>query len=295
MSARQLAGYCFLAITWGLSFLVLLKVVQAFGWVGGVTFRCFIAAGALFLAAKLMGLRLHFDAPWRRFAVIGASTVAVQLVLLSYALPLIGTAMSAILVATIPLFSMIIGQFWGLERFGPASLFGLVCGVAGLVLLVGFPAEPITPSFLIGCLASLASAFAAAFGSNYASRHLSGVRALEVTMAAFFFGGVMTMPLLAFVPVPGMPTMVDLGYLVIAGAVMSALTYVIYFWLVSEIGATRAISVEFAVTLVAVLIGAVWLGEAVTLVQLAGGAIIILGCAFVLGLVPLPRMNQVGD
>lgn len=294
MSARQLAGYGFLAITWGLSFLVLLKVVHAFGWVGAVTFRCFIAAGALYLAAKLTGATLRFDAHWQHFAMIGASTVAVQLVLLSYAMPLIGTAMAAILVATIPLFSMIIGQFWGLEKLGLSAVIGLVLGVLGLVLLVGFPAEPITPGFLIGCLASLGSAFAAAFGSNYASRHLKTVRALEVTMAAFFFGGVMTLPLLAFVPLPAMPTAVDVLYLVIAGAVMSALTYVIYFWLVSEIGATRAISVEFAVTLVAVLIGAVWLGEAVTLIQLGGGAIIILGCAFVLGLMPMPS-QKVGD
>lgn len=295
MSARQLAGYGFLALTWGLSFLVLLKVVEAFGWVGAVTFRCFIAAGALYLAAKLMRLTLRFDAPWRHFVMIGASTVAVQLVLLSYAMPLIGTAMAAILVATIPLFSMIIGQFWGLEKLNASGLAGLALGVLGLILLVGFPAEPITPSFLIGCLASLGSAFAAAYGSNYASRHLAQARALEVTLAAFFSGGVITLPLLALVPIPATPTAMGILYLVIAGAVMSALTYVIYFWLVSEIGATRAISVEFAVTLVAVLIGAVWLGEAVSLIQLAGGAIVILGCAFVLGLVPMQRASKHGD
>lgn len=37
MTARNILAYLFLAVTWGLSFLVLLLVVRAFGWVGAVT------------------------------------------------------------------------------------------------------------------------------------------------------------------------------------------------------------------------------------------------------------------
>ena len=51
-------------------------------------------------------------------------------------------------------------------------------------------------------------------------------------------------------------------------------------------GATIAISVEFLVTVVAVLVGALLLGEHLSVVQLAGGAIVIAGCALVLGLLP---------
>ncbi|MBD3805466.1 MAG: EamA family transporter, partial [Thioclava sp.] len=76
-------------------------------------------------------------------------------------------------------------------------------------------------------------------------------------------------------------------YLVVLAGVMSSLTYVVYFGLVSRIGATRAISVEFAVTVVAVLVGAVVLGERLTTIQFAGAAVIIAGCAMVLGLLPL--------
>lgn len=67
---------------------------------------------------------------------------------------------------------------------------------------------------------------------------------------------------------------------------MSGLTYITYFRLVSVIGATKAISVEFAVTVVAVLIGALVLDEPLSLPQLFGAGIIILGCALVLDLLP---------
>ncbi len=56
-----------------------------------------------------------------------------------------------------------------------------------------------------------------------------------------------------------------------------------------SIGPTRAISVEFAVTIVAVVVGAVVLDEPLTLIQIAGAGVIIAGCALVLGLIPFRK------
>jgi drug/metabolite transporter (DMT)-like permease len=286
MRPRDLAAYLFLAVAWGLSFLLLLQVVAAFGWVGAVTFRCFIAAAILIALARATRRRLSFPARWMPLAVVGATTVAGQLIGLSYATPLIGTAMAAIFVASIPLFSMVISRLWGLEQITPARIAGLTLGTIGLLMLVGFPAVPITTPFLLGCAAMLFSTFSAAFGSNYASRHLKDTGAWEVTIGAFLAGGVIALPLLVVVPVPGVPQPIDYLYLVSLAGLMSALTYVLYFGLVASIGATRAISVEFAVTVVAVLIGALLLDEPLTLIQIAGGVVIIAGCALVLGLMP---------
>lgn len=286
MSPRDLAAYLFLAIVWGLSFLVLVRVVDAFGWVGAVTFRCILAAAFLLVLARALGRRLDFGFPLRHGLMVGATTVAGQLVGLSYATPIIGTAMAAILVATIPLFSMLISRLWRLEMLDGRKLAGLALGFAGVILLVGFPAVPFTPLFAIGCLAMIGSALCAAFGSVYASRYLKTAGSWEVTMLAFLAGGIMALPLIALVPVPGPLVPMDFLYLLILGGGMSGLTYVVYFGLVGSIGATRTISVEFAVTVVAVLVGALWLDEKLSWPQLAGGAIIIAGCMLVLGLWP---------
>ncbi|HEY4191987.1 MAG TPA: DMT family transporter [Mesorhizobium sp.] len=286
MRARDIASYLFLAVAWGLSFLVLVKVVGAFGWAGAVTLRCLLASATLMAMAKALRGELRFSLGWRPYAVVGATTVAGQLVGLSYGTPLIGTAMSAILVAAIPLFSMVISQLWGLERMTAPRLAGLLLGMAGIVLLVGFPAVPVTPSFLLGCAACLFASFSAAFGSNYASLHLRTAGSLEVAAGSFLAGGLMTLPLLLAVPVPAMPGPVDFLYLVVLGCVMSALTYATYFRLVTAIGPTRAISVEFAVTVVAVLVGAGVLGEPLTPIQIVGAAVIVAGCMLVLGVLP---------
>ncbi len=289
MRVRDIVDYLFLAVAWGLSFLVLVKVVTAFGWVGAVTLRCLLASATLMGMARVLRRNFSFSLGWRPYAVVGATTVAGQLIGLSYGTPLIGTAMAAILVAAIPLFSMMISQFWGLERLTTPRLIGLLLGMGGIVLLVGFPAVPVTPAFLLGCAACISASFSAAFGSNYASLHLRTAGSLEVAAGSFLAGGLMTLPLLLVVPVPAMPGPVDFLYLVILACVMSALTYVIYFRLVSTIGPTRAISVEFAVTVIAVLVGALLLKEPLTPIQIGGAAIIVVGCMLVLGVLPRCR------
>ena len=292
MRVRDIVDYLFLAVAWGLSFLVLVKVVTAFGWVGAVTLRCLLASATLMGMARVLRRNFSFSLGWRPYAVVGATTVAGQLIGLSYGTPLIGTAMAAILVAAIPLFSMMISQLWGLERMTTPRLVGLLLGMGGIVLLVGFPAVPVTPSFLLGCAACLFASFSAAFGSNYASLHLRRAGSLEVAAGSFLAGGLMTLPLLLVVPIPAMPVPIDFLYLLILACIMSALTYVIYFRLVSVIGPTRAISVEFGVTIVAVLVGALLLKEPLTRIQICGAAIIVTGCMLVLGILPRRRAGR---
>jgi drug/metabolite transporter (DMT)-like permease len=285
MKPSDLAAYLFLALAWGLSFLVLVKVATAFGWVGAVTFRALLAGGALLAAAPLTGRRLDFGFGLKPLLIVGATTVALQLIGLSYGTPRIGTAMAAILVATIPLFSMLLGRLAGVERLTRSGGLGLVLGFSGIVALVGFPAEPATPDFWLGSAALIVSTLAAATGSVYASARLLRAGAWEVTGGAFLAGGVMTAPLLLAAPPPGVPAPLDWLWLGVLALGMSAAPYVLYFRLVQRIGATRAISVEFAVTVVAVLVGAAFLGERLTAVQIAGAATIVLGCALVLGLI----------
>jgi drug/metabolite transporter (DMT)-like permease len=61
---------------------------------------------------------------------------------------------------------------------------------------------------------------------------------------------------------------------------------------VLKIGATRSISVEFLVTVVAVLIGAFYLNEAISLIQLFGAALVVLGSILILDLLSLSGRSK---
>jgi drug/metabolite transporter (DMT)-like permease len=70
--------------------------------------------------------------------------------------------------------------------------------------------------------------------------------------------------------------------------------YVLFFGLLAAIGPTRAISVEFVVTVVAVAAGTLILGERLSTLQILGGVVIIAGCALVLGIWPGARRQATG-
>jgi drug/metabolite transporter (DMT)-like permease len=292
---RDLTSYVTLSVVWGVSFAVLQRVVHAFGWAGAVSFRALIAGTILLIIAAITRRKLDFSVGLWPFAVVGATTVAAQLIGMSFALPRIGSAMAAIFVATIPLFSMLIGQLWRIEKITAPGRIGLLLGASGIVLLVGFPAAPITGTFLLGCAAALTGSVAAAFGSNYARKYLEGVSSWDVTIGSFLCGGLMTLPLLLVMPVPRPPSLADFGYLVFLAAVMSSLAYVLYFRLVADLGPTRALSVEFFVTTVAVLVGTIGEHEHLSPMQFAGAVVIITGCTLVLGLTPRRRATSRAD
>ncbi|MEY4322533.1 MAG: hypothetical protein RL410_314 [Actinomycetota bacterium] len=286
MHRKQILEYIALALIWGSSFVLMREVIKAFGWAGSVSLRALTASAVLYIAARLSKKKLNFGTSRRHFVVVGATTVAIQLAGLGIGTPRIGTAMCAIFVGAMPLISMLIGQLWGIEHLSRNGKFGLVTGIAGLILLVGFPAVDITGDFIVGCIAMMCGITAAAVGSNYSHKFLSDIGSWEQTIGAFFFGGAMTLPLLFIAPLPTTPQIRDYALLILLAAGCSSLTYVLYFRLVADVGATIAISVEFLVTLVAVVIGAGLLGEQLSSIQIVGAVTIISSCILVLNLIP---------
>lgn len=284
MKLNAPSEFSILALIWGGSFLLVLRVVAAFDWVGAVSIRALIASLSLYLIAKISRRKLDFSVGVLPFLISGVTTVAVQLIGLSFAIPRIGTAMTAILVGAIPLYSAIIGRSLRIEKLTRKGYFGLALGFLGIILLVGFPKGSASKEYLLGIIVAIIGCISAAFGSNYSKLKMSSVGAWEQVIGAFFFGGMITLPLLLLVPLHRTPSMGDWLNIVGLAVACSSLCYLIYFKLVAEIGATRAISVEFLVTVVAVLIGALYLHENISLVQVIGGAFVITGCTLILSI-----------
>jgi drug/metabolite transporter (DMT)-like permease len=65
----------------------------------------------------------------------------------------------------------------------------------------------------------------------------------------------------------------------------SGLGFLMYFRLLHRIGPVRAMSVTFLNPVVAIVAGAGYLGEEVTLQMISGGAVVLLGTALSLGII----------
>lgn len=284
MTSKQLGLYWATSLIWGCTWYFILKVVLAFGG-GGIALRALLGSMTLALIAIAMRKKLRFG-PARPLLVVGATTVAGQLFGFNYATPMIGTALTAILAATIPMFAMLFGHLMHIERVSRIGFIGLGLGLLGTVLIVGFPEVAISWTFIAGCLLCLLGAVSAAYGGIYTKLHLQGIGYWEQTMGSFFLGGLMMLPLFILSPMPHRPAPVDYFYLTVLSVISTGLGYIMYFRLVGEIGATNALSIEFLVTAIAVSIGAGFLGEHISPIQFIGIVVTLLGCALVLDLIP---------
>lgn len=287
MTLRQFNMYFWTFFFWGASFLWLAIAIPEYGWVGAVSIRSFIASAALVLIAFVSGRKLKFDAKPQRFALLAFFSVACNLGGMSFAIIHLGTSLTAILVCTIPLYSLLIESIWHKRLPTPVMVVGLLLGFSGVVILIGFTPQAVNAHFWLGMLGSTIASVGFAMGGSYANMKLPKVGSWERTIGNFFFGGLLTLPLFLIAPMPVIPPSLKATAALITVAVTaSSLAYVLYFKLVDEIGPTKALTTEFMVPVVAVIIGYLLLDETMTMNQLLGATIIITGCALVMGFVP---------
>lgn len=289
MTPRQLNMYAWVAIMWGSSFALLVPVVNSLGWAGGVSFRGFIASGIVLLVALATHRQLHFAGNWRHFAVLGATSVGMNLGGMNYALSHLGTQLTAILVTTIPLYSLVIESIWTRKKPTLQKTVGLIIGFSGVVILIGLSPQAVNREFWFGVFGSFVASFGFALGGNYSRAKAGHIGSWEQTIGTFLFGGILTLPLLLVAPIIRTPTVGDILCLFAVAATASSLAYILYFKLVAEVGATTALTTEYLVPVVAVILGYFLFSETLSATQILGSLVIMLGCALVMGFNPLTR------
>jgi drug/metabolite transporter (DMT)-like permease len=295
MTARQINMYALVAIMWGSSFALLVPVIASLGWVGGVAFRGFIASAIVFVIALALKRNLQFAGNWKHFAVLGATSVGMNLGGMNYALDRLGTQLTAILVTTIPLYSLLIESIWSKTKPTLLKTVGLLIGFSGVVILVGLSPQSVNREFWLGVFGSFIASFGFALGGNYSRVKAAHIGSWEQTIGTFLFGGLWTLPLLIWVPIVRTPTVGDILSLIAVAATASSFAYILYFKLVAEVGATTALTTEFLVPVVAVILGYFLFSETLSVNQIIGTVIIMVGCALVMGLNPFAKQKNLTE
>lgn len=292
MKLRDVVDLLLLAALWGASFLFMRAAAPAFGPIALVEVRVVIAAACLLLLLALRG-QLHTLAPARgRLLALGVLNSALPFALLTYATLAMTAGMTAIVNAVTPMWTALIGWAWLRQPVRPLQWLGLGLGLAGVAVLVwgrsGLSlagAElPLAPAIVAALVATASYGVAA----NFARSRLADLPSMT-TAAGSQIGAALALLLPAIVAWPAvMPPASAWLAAVVLGVACTALAYLLYFRLIVRVGAMRAASVTFLIPLFATFWGALFLGEALTLQMLAGGAVILAGTALALG-APLRR------
>lgn len=195
-------------------------------------------------------------------------------------------AHSALIIATGPIFVLLIAAYMKLEKITPLKIVGMLIALGGVAVLVqqsytqpgsGSPSgQPTLAGDALTALASTAFSVFAVLGKKATERYSS----LAVNGFAYVAGGMMLIPVLLWQGSSFSFTRISpagWGSLVYMALFPSVICYVIYYYALSRISASRVTAFIYLEPVIATLMAVAFLGERVTMQLVAGGTVIFAG------------------
>lgn len=277
MPVADIARLLTLAALWGGSFAFMRVAVAALGPLWLASSRVTLAFLALYALALVRrgvpALRAH----WRDYLTIGIINTALPFALFSFAAQHVTASTAAILNATSPFFATIIAALWLKDRVTPAKIIGMILGMVGVVLLVGWQPEAMSTHKLIAVSACLVAALSYGAASVFAKARLTGLPSFAIALYSQMTAMIVLVPALPFVPPPGSITPLVAANVLALAIASTAIAYMLYFKLIATIGPARALTVTFLIPLFGVLWGFLFLDEKIGANTLAACALIVCG------------------
>ena len=279
--ATELALLLLLATLWGASYTLIKLGVATIPPLTLIAARTLIAGLLLLLVLRWRGLTLPKDAAnWRRFTVQACLNSVIPFTLIAWAEQSLDAGLATILSSTSPIFAFLLT--FAVTRHEPVAgrkLFGVAAGLAGICLIVGVEAlrglgiEPVSQLAMV--TATVAYAGAAIFGRGF-----KGLDPMIPAAGSLVCGAAILIPLSLFdrpwTVAPSQSSMLALLGLAIFS---TALAFVIYFRLVQTLGSVGTTAQAYLRVPIGVLLGVVFLGEALTPTAWIGLGCVVLGVA----------------
>ncbi|MFN8432472.1 MAG: DMT family transporter [Anaerolineales bacterium] len=282
MKTKHWIVFIALGLIWSSSFFWIEIALREVGPLTLVAFRAFF--GLLFGVAVLFIQKVPFPRTWKEWApliALGMTNIALPFFLISWGQKTIDSGVASILDATVPLFTILVSHFLlHDDKMTAQKVIGLLIGFAGVLILlvkdIGSGANSLLGEFavILACVFYAASTiivrkFTEGMPSIYRSMGPLAAATAVMTISAAIFE--------APFKIPAIPaTWFALIWLGIFG---SGLAFMLAFYLIHEIGPTRATMVTYLMPLGGVTLGVVFLNEPLTWQVAAGAVLIILSLA----------------
>jgi drug/metabolite transporter (DMT)-like permease len=272
-----------LSALWGGSFFFVGVAVHAIPPFTLVALRVGLAAFALHVALRLLGLRMPTDRKSLAvFCAMGLLNNMIPFSLIVWGQAHIASGLASILNATTPLFTVVAAHYLTSdEKMTRWRVVGVVVGFSGVLLMVG-------PEFLQGLganavaqIAVLTAAISYAFAGVFGRRvQRLGIPALAAAAGQLTASAALMIPLSMAVDKPwtlSMPSVEVCGAVVSLALFSTALAYILYFRILATAGASNLLLVTFLIPVSAILLGTTILGEQLEPAHFAGMGLIGLG------------------
>lgn len=274
---------------WGASYLFIKVGGEVVPPLTLVFSRTAIASVVLFVTLRVKGERVPRwnDAIWKWFVLMGVINTVVPYTLITWGELYISSGLAAILIATLPIFTVLLAHWLTHdEKITPRKLLGVMAGFVGVVILFLPDLAQGQELFLAGGIAVLGAALSYAIAGIYARKTLKGVSPISSAFGQMLTAAVMILPASLLVERPWTisPTPASIFSILMLGVVGSGFAYILLYWLIAQVGATRTSLVTYVSPIVALILGAVILQEPLHWTMVVGLGLIIGGVGLVTNL-----------
>ncbi|WP_134703356.1 DMT family transporter [Ammoniphilus sp. YIM 78166] len=287
MKIKDITALFALAALWGASFLFIRIASPVLGPFLTIQGRVTLAVLALLLYLTLLGNSAGFRQRWKQYLMIGALNAAIPFMLIAAAALYLNASMSAILNSLTPLFTALVVWVWMKEKLSLRKWMGILTGIIGVMVLVGWSPIPFTPEVMMAIGLSILSTISYGFAGVYAKKTFAGVPPLSLAIGQQAGAALLLFPFtLGYLPsstehVTGVVVFSVLGLALFC----TAIAYLLYFYLIESVGPTKTLSVTFLIPLFGMIWGVIFLKEEIT-AGMVGGLIIILSSIFLISDLP---------
>ncbi len=281
MRLADLVRLLSLAAIWGASFLFMRVIAPVLGSMPTAFFRASLGAVGLLVVLLVMRVGWDFRGKLKQCLVLGVINAGLPSVMYCLAALVLPAGYSAIFNATTPMMGVLIGMLFFAEALTLSKAAGVALGLFGVAVLTRTGPMELDLPLLLGALACLVATTCYGFAGFLARRWIGQQGGLDNRLTAFsslcgaslfllplFLGSLALQPPASWGGPAVWASMAGLGLL------CTALAYVLYFRLLSDVGPVKASTTTFLIPPFGVLWGALLLDEPLSWAYLYGGVLI---------------------
>jgi drug/metabolite transporter (DMT)-like permease len=241
----------------------------------GASLRFFIATAILMLINRIKGISLPKGKNLFAAIMYGLLLFFATYGLLYWALLSAGAGMASVMFAAIPLITMIIASFLGLEKFSARGLAGSGVVIAGIAIIYSEQIGVDVP--VISLIAVFMAAVSAAI-SGIIVKLTPQNSPLAMNAVGMATGAVLLLILSSIIGEPvSLPSLAE-TWLALAWLVFSTIVaFILFVWIVGKWSASRASYTGVLPPLITLPAAALLLGETIGLTFLGGTLLVLLG------------------
>ena len=271
-----------LMIIWSLSYLSIKVIAEEVSPTLSAFYRFALAAIILFIILKVKypEEKILKEDKFKLF-LGGVFGITIYFIFENYAVAYTSASNVAILIASIPIFTLFSQRIIYKEKMTYGKIFGATLSLVGIVIIIASKERvSLFSKGSIGDLMTLGAVFSWIIYNMVCSNFKGNYKSITITTYQVLWGALLLSPSLFFstLQMPSTKVVMNLGFLAIF---CSCIGYIVYVYCLKELGATVITTYINLQPIMSLIAAAIIIKEAITIWQVVGCMVIIMGVTLV--------------